>query len=79
MMQPTIDVKSLHAKIGELTPENGFFGGSAHQGAVAERKAVIDRARSADHEAGGGSAYQPRQRHYLPRPVSGADLAIRTC
>jgi hypothetical protein len=24
--QPTIDVKSLHAKIGELTLENGFRG-----------------------------------------------------
>jgi hypothetical protein len=38
---PAIDVKSLHAKIGELTVEN--CRGSAHQGGVAERKAMIDR------------------------------------
>ena len=26
--QPTVDVKSLHAKIGELTLENDFLGGA---------------------------------------------------
>jgi hypothetical protein len=34
---PAIDVKSLHAKIGEL------FRRSAHRGGIAERKAMIDR------------------------------------
>ncbi|MCH9765419.1 MAG: hypothetical protein K0U34_05440 [Alphaproteobacteria bacterium] len=29
---PVVDVKSLHAKIGELILENGFFRGSAQQG-----------------------------------------------
>src|SRR6266403_6260105 len=37
---PAIDVKSLHAKIGELTR---FFRRSARQGGIAERKAMIDR------------------------------------
>src|SRR6202163_69605 len=36
---PAIDVKSLHAKIGELTLENDFLEG----GGMAERKAMIDR------------------------------------
>ncbi|WLB11255.1 MULTISPECIES: IS3 family transposase [Bradyrhizobium] len=75
--QAAIDVKSLHAKIGELTLENGFFRRSAHQGGIAERKAMIDR----EHELSitrqaealnisRGSVY------YLPRPVPDADLAI---
>src|SRR6266480_8093511 len=52
-----------------------FFRGSAHQGGIAERKAMIDR----DHELpitkqaevlriSRGSVY------YLPRPMSAADL-----
>ncbi|WP_456647380.1 MULTISPECIES: IS3 family transposase [unclassified Bradyrhizobium] len=74
---PAIDVKSLHAKIGELTLENGFFRRSAHQGGVAERKAMIDRehdlsiTRQAEAlNISRGSVY------YLPRPVPSADLAI---
>ncbi|MBR1140741.1 MULTISPECIES: IS3 family transposase [Bradyrhizobium] len=74
---PAIDVKSLHAKIGELTLENGFFRRRAHQGGIAERKAMIDR----DHDLSitkqaevlkisRGSVY------YVPRPVSPADLDI---
>jgi putative transposase len=42
--QPAVDVKTLHAKIGELTLENDFLERSAQQGRVAERKAMIDRA-----------------------------------
>ncbi|WP_409190462.1 IS3 family transposase [Bradyrhizobium sp. RDM4] len=74
---PAIDVKSLHAKIGELTLENGFFRRSAHQGGIAERKAMIDRehdlsiTRQAEVlQISRGSVY------YLPRPVPDADLAI---
>ncbi|MBW8854201.1 MAG: IS3 family transposase [Bradyrhizobium sp.] len=74
---PAIDVKSLHAKIGELTLENGFFRRSAHQGGIAERKAMIDRehhlsiTRQAEVlQISRGSIY------YLPRPVPDADLAI---
>jgi putative transposase len=85
---PAIDVKSLHAKIGKLTlafllPQAArnaklmFFRRSAHQGGIAERKAMIDR----EHDLSitkqaevlkisRGSVY------YLPRPVSSADLAI---
>ncbi|MGK8198476.1 IS3 family transposase [Burkholderia cepacia] len=42
--EPPVDVKTLHAKIGQLTLENGFFVRSARQGRTAERKAMIDRA-----------------------------------
>src|SRR5215471_20140466 len=45
--QPTVDVKTLHAKIGELGGAQRcaqFFRRSAQQGRVAERKAMIARA-----------------------------------
>ena len=70
-----VDGKSLHAKIGELTLENDFFEGSAHQGGIAERKAMIDREHdlSITKQAEAlrisrGSVY------YLPRPVSEAAI-----
>ncbi|WP_429036306.1 IS3 family transposase [Bradyrhizobium elkanii] len=75
--EPAVDVKTLHAKIGELTLENGFFRRRAQQSRPAERKAMIDR----EHDLpitkqaevlkiSRGSVY------YLPRPVSPADLAV---
>ncbi|MBK8839850.1 MAG: IS3 family transposase [Hyphomonadaceae bacterium] len=75
---PAIDVKSLHAKIGQFALENGFFVRCARQGrAVAERKAMIDRKHklSVARQAGllgisRGSVY------YLPRPTPDADLAL---
>ena len=38
-----VDMKVLHAKIGELAVENDFFRGRAHEGGIAGRKAMIDR------------------------------------
>ncbi|WP_377276361.1 IS3 family transposase [Rhizobium sp. R86522] len=74
---PTIDVKTLHAKIGELTLENGFFIRCARQGGIAGRKEMIDREHklSVVRQAkllgfSRGSVY------YLPRPVSDGDLAL---
>ena len=41
---PAVDVKLLHAKIGELTLANDFLSGRARQGRTAgERKTMIDR------------------------------------
>jgi transposase-like protein len=40
---PVIDVKTLHAKIGELALENDFFVPCARQARASERKAMIDR------------------------------------
>ncbi|MCI1003121.1 MULTISPECIES: IS3 family transposase [Ochrobactrum] len=74
---PTVDVKTLHAKIGELTLENGFFVRCARQGGIAGRKEMIDRNHklSVVRQAkllgfSRGSVY------YSPRPVSNVDLAL---
>ncbi|WP_370671609.1 MULTISPECIES: IS3 family transposase, partial [Gammaproteobacteria] len=74
---PTIDVKTLHAKIGELTLENDFLFRCARQGGIAGRKEMIDREHklSVVRQAkllgfSRGSVY------YLPRPVSDGDLAL---
>ncbi|WP_298290569.1 IS3 family transposase [Novosphingobium sp.] len=76
--EPAIDVKTLHAKIGELTLANDFLGRRPRQGrTVGERKAMIDRSHALP------LARQARQLgmsrgsvYYLPRPVSPVDLAI---
>ncbi len=56
---PAIDVKSLYAKIGELTLENDLLEGALNQGGFAEQSDDRPRARSAAHQAGRGTAYQP--------------------
>ncbi|MBK8438334.1 MAG: IS3 family transposase [Rhodobacter sp.] len=76
--EPVIDVKTLHAKIGELTLENGFFVRRARQGgSAAERKKMIDRTAklSVGRQAkvlgiSRGSVY------YKLRAVSDADLKL---
>ncbi len=74
---PTIDVKTLHAKIGELALEKRFFVRRARQGWPSERKAMIDRAHDLplNRQAkvlgiSRGGVY------YLPRAVPAADLAL---
>ena len=42
--EPAVDVKSLHAKIGETDAGERFFGRSARQSRFVERKAMIDPA-----------------------------------
>ncbi|HEX6826164.1 MAG TPA: IS3 family transposase [Nitrospiraceae bacterium] len=84
--EPVVDVKSLHAKIGELTLENGFFRGSAHQGGFAERVALKARLRHdamIDREHDLSIVKQAKALsisrssvYYLPRPVPAADLRI---
>ena len=75
--EPAVDVKSLHAKIGELTLENDFLEGALTKAGLLKRKAMIDRehdlpiVRQAEAlNISRGSVY------YLPRPVPDADLAI---
>ncbi|MVA52704.1 IS3 family transposase [Agrobacterium vitis] len=74
---PTVDVKTLHAKIGELTLENDFLFRSARQGGIAGRKEMID------HEHKLSIARQAKllgfsrgSVYYLPRPVPDCDLAL---
>ena len=40
---PSVDLKALHAKIGELTLENDFLEGALTKAGLLERKAMIDR------------------------------------
>ena len=75
--EPPVDVKVLHAKIGQLTLENDFLESALNLGGIAERKAMIDghHALSISRQAqlagiSRGSVY------YLLRPVSPADLAL---
>ncbi|MCB1537330.1 MAG: IS3 family transposase [Rhodoblastus sp.] len=72
-----VDLKSLHAKIGELALENGFFVRRAHKSGVVERKKMIDR----DHDL--SIVRQAKVLnlarstvYYEPRPVSAEDLAL---
>ncbi|UGX89689.1 MULTISPECIES: IS3-like element ISRj2 family transposase [Bradyrhizobium] len=72
-----VDLKALHAKIGELALENGFFVRRAHQGGPAERKAMIDR----DHDLSIVRQAKVLKLarstvYYEPRPVSAEDLAL---
>ncbi|WP_425496109.1 IS3 family transposase [Paracoccus aestuariivivens] len=73
--EPVVDVKTLHAKIGELTLENDFLGRARQGGTVAERKKMIN--------AGAKLSISKQARilgisrgavYYQPRPVSDADL-----
>ena len=55
---PAIDVKIAARQDRRADTGERFFRRSAHQGGIAERKAMIDRGHdSADHQAGGGSAH----------------------
>ena len=72
-----VDMKVLHAKIGELALENDFLEAALHEGGIAGRKAMIDRAHklplARQAKAVGisrGSIY------YRPRPVGEAGLGL---
>ncbi|WP_414674830.1 IS3 family transposase [Limnobacter sp.] len=74
---PPVDMKALHAKIGELALENGFFRTCAHQSGSAERKAMIDRRHKLPiRRQAGALALSRGSVYYLPRPVSERDLAL---
>ena len=75
--EPAIDLKTLHAKTGELGLVNDCVRGAQQDGTVADRKTMTDwtHARPVVRQArelgiSRGSVY------YLPRPTSAADLAI---
>ncbi|MCX2697378.1 MULTISPECIES: IS3 family transposase [Ochrobactrum] len=75
--EPTVDVKTLHAKIGELTLENDFLGRSAQQGGIAGRKEMIDRAHKLSVARQAKLlGFSRSSVYYSPRPVSDGDLAL---
>ncbi|QLD42169.1 IS3-like element ISRj2 family transposase [Bradyrhizobium diazoefficiens] len=72
-----VDLKALHAKIGELALENDFFVRRAHQGGPAERKAMIDRGHDLSIVRQAKVLKLARSTvYYEPRPVSAEDLAL---
>ncbi|MEO6434635.1 MAG: IS3 family transposase [Tepidisphaeraceae bacterium] len=74
---PVVDIKALHAKIGELTLENDFLEGRAQQGRIAERKEMIDREHELSITKQAKIVGIARSTvYYLPRPVSAEDLAL---
>ncbi|MGH7087836.1 MAG: IS3 family transposase [Stellaceae bacterium] len=77
LAEAPVDLKALHAKIGELALENGFFVRRAQQGRPTERKAMIDR----DHDLPVVRQAKVLKLarstvYYKPRPVSAEDLAL---
>ncbi|MFA6206182.1 MAG: IS3 family transposase [Methylocystis sp.] len=75
--EAAVDLKSLHAKIGELTLENDFLGSRAHQSGFAERKAMIDRSHELSIARQAKALRISRGAvYYKPRPVSAEDLKI---
>lgn len=68
--EPPVDLKVLHAKIGQLTLENDFLEGALNKGIV-ERKAMIDgsHALSISHQAQLAGISRSSV-YYLPKPVN---------
>ncbi|MCA3238123.1 MAG: IS3 family transposase [Curvibacter sp.] len=74
---PPVDLAPLHAKIGQLTLENDFLEGGAHQGGIAERKAMINREHPLPITRQAQLLGMSRGTvYYLARTASAADLAL---
>ncbi|WP_161914419.1 IS3 family transposase [Methylosinus sp. C49] len=75
--EAAVDLKALHAKIGELTLTNGFFVRRAHQSGIAERKTMIDRSYELPIARQARALGVARSSvYYKPRPVSAEDLKL---
>ncbi|MDE3243286.1 MAG: IS3 family transposase [Nitrospirota bacterium] len=71
------DLKTLHAKIGQLALEKRFFRRGAHQGGLAERNAMMDRTHALPVVRQGQLLGVARATaYYQPTPVSAAELAL---
>nr|WP_246740234.1 IS3 family transposase [Bradyrhizobium sp. LCT2] len=72
-----VDLKALHAKIGELALENDFLSGARSPRRPAERKAMIDRGHDLSIVRQAKVLKLARSTvYYEPRPVSAEDLAL---
>jgi putative transposase len=72
-----VDLKTLHAKIGQLILENDFFRRRAHQGGIAECKKMIDPTHDLSIKRQAQLAGISRGTvYYLLQPVSQADLDL---
>ena len=66
-----VDMKVLHAKIGELALENDFLEAAAHEGGIAGRKAMIDRDHKLPLARQAKAVGISRGEHLLPATVGG--------
>jgi hypothetical protein len=75
--EAAVDLKSLHAKIGQLALENDFLEGGAREGRIAERKAMIDGEHKLPIKRQAEALLISRgAAYYRPRPVSERDLLL---
>ncbi|WP_411376550.1 IS3 family transposase [Burkholderia pseudomallei] len=75
--EPPVDLKSLRAKIGQLTLENDFLKRRARQGGIAERKEMIDRKHALPISQQARLVGVARSSvYYRPQPVSEADQLL---
>ena len=75
-----VDLKTLHAKIGELTLENDFLEGGAHQGGTSERQKMIDPQHDLPlKKQAEALAISRSSAYYRGRPVPAADLWRMRC
>ncbi|WP_415872951.1 IS3 family transposase [Burkholderia ubonensis] len=75
--EPPVDLKALHAKIGQLAQENDFLKRRARQGGIAERKEMIDRKPTLPIAQQARLVGVARSSvYYRPQPVSGADQLL---
>src|SRR4051794_2380192 len=68
---PTVDLKVLHAKIGELTLEKDFLAGALSKAGLLSANDDRSRAPTAAHPAGGAAEAEPGQ-PLLHRPAGDA-------
>ncbi|NKW82578.1 IS3 family transposase [Ochrobactrum pecoris] len=74
---PTVDVKTLHAKIGELTLENDFLSGALGKAGLLGGKKMIDRAHKLSVARQARLlGFSRSSVYYSPRSVSDSDLAL---
>ncbi|WP_438268900.1 IS3 family transposase [Paraburkholderia youngii] len=75
--EPPVDLKSLHAKIGQLALENDFLKRRARQGGIAERKEMIDRTHALPIAQQARLVGVARSSvYYQPQPVGEADQKL---
>lgn len=75
--EPHVDLKVLHAKIGQLTLENDFLESALTKGWIAQRKAMIDRKQSLSIKRQAESVGIIRGSVcYQPQPIQPPDLDL---
>jgi putative transposase len=76
--EPNIDVKTLHAKIGELTLENNFLSGALGKAGLlpSAKKMIAPQSQLSISRQAGVLGISRGSVYYQPRPASDADLKL---